>query len=97
MTEVVQGTPEPKRMVKVFRLKAVEEWCGLKASRIWDLVKSGEFPQPINLTSEGYAIGWLEDELAAWLDRRKHSPRRLPLKQRLTQQKKTKSKRTKAA
>jgi predicted DNA-binding transcriptional regulator AlpA len=40
MTEVVQGTPEPKRMVKVFRLKAVEEWCGLKASRIWDLVKA---------------------------------------------------------
>ncbi len=51
---------------RLYRLKDVEQFAGLKRSQIHELIKAGEFPRPVPLSDCGRAIAWLEDELIAW-------------------------------
>jgi prophage regulatory protein len=52
--------------VKMLRRKDVEERTGLKRSTIYDHVKRGTFPRPIQLGPK--VIGWIESEVDAWID-----------------------------
>ena len=53
---------------KVLRRKAVEAKTGNSTSTIYEKMAAGEFPRPIPLGKR--AVGWLEDEIDEWIDRR---------------------------
>lgn len=53
-------------MPRLLRLRAVEEFAGLKRTQLAEHMKRGEFPSPIKLTDTGRAVAWLEEELVAW-------------------------------
>ena len=49
----------------ILRLPLVMARTGLSRSTIYAKVAAGDFPEPINLG--GRAVGWLADEVEAWL------------------------------
>ena len=49
---------------KILRLPGVEHVTGFKKSKIYDLIGQGEFPRPVQLSSQ--AVGWYEDEIEVW-------------------------------
>lgn len=51
---------------RLYRLKDVEQFAGLKRSQINELIRSGAFPRPVPLSDGGRAVAWLEHELLAW-------------------------------
>ena len=53
---------------RFLRLTDVKHQVGLGRSAIYDKVKRGEFPAPVNLGAR--AVAWLSDEIAAWMDAR---------------------------
>jgi prophage regulatory protein len=52
----------------ILRRKQVESRVGLSRSTIYDAVKAGTFPKPIQLGPR--SVGWLESDVAAWLEQR---------------------------
>jgi len=60
-TELTERKP-----VRILRLPAVKDLVGLSRSSIYQRVSDGEFPRPISLG--GRAVGWVEAEVADWLD-----------------------------
>ena len=55
---------------RLYRLKDVEQFAGLKRTQIGALIKAGEFPRPVPLSDGGRAKAWLEHELIAWQNTR---------------------------
>lgn len=55
-------------MTVILRLPSVRSRTGLSKSSIYAMISSGEFPQPISLGAR--AVGWLQDEVEAWLTQR---------------------------
>ena len=54
-------------MVRRFlRRPEVEMVTGLPRSTIYDRMSEGTFPKPVKLGPK--AVGWLEDEIAAWVE-----------------------------
>ncbi len=53
---------------RFLRLTDVKHQVGLGRSAIYDKVKRGEFPAPINLGAR--AVAWLSDDITAWMDAR---------------------------
>ena len=51
--------------LKILRLKKVKDRTGLSRSTIYLRIQEGKFPKPINLGAR--AVGWLENEIEAWL------------------------------
>jgi len=49
----------------IMRRKQVEARTGLARSTIYQYVRAGTFPTPINLGSK--SVGWIEAEINAWL------------------------------
>jgi prophage regulatory protein len=56
------GTP------RVLRLAEVEMSTGLTRATLYEAIKSGTFPPPVQLSER--AVGWLESEIATWLTQR---------------------------
>lgn len=52
-------------MNAILRLSAVKNRTGLSRSTIYLRISQGTFPRQISLG--GRAIGWIEDEIEAWL------------------------------
>ena len=52
----------------ILRRPAVERATGLGRSAIYDMVAKGLFPKPVRLTAK--AVGWLERDIAAWIESR---------------------------
>jgi len=50
---------------QILRLPAVKARTGLSRSTIYQRVREGTFPQPINLGKR--AVGWVASEVDAWL------------------------------
>jgi prophage regulatory protein len=61
-------------MSRVLRRKEVIRLTGLSASTIWRLERRGDFPARLQLGPQ--AVGWLEDEIHAWINARTRSGRR---------------------
>jgi prophage regulatory protein len=55
--------------VKIIRLPKVEDKVGLKHSAIYEKIDRGQFPRQVPLGPK--AVGWLEDEVDAWIEARK--------------------------
>ncbi len=51
----------------ILRLPAVKAATGLSRSTIYLRVRQGTFPAPVPLG--GKAVGWLESEVGAWIQR----------------------------
>lgn len=49
---------------RVYRLKDLPQFVGLRRSQIGELIRIGKFPKPIQLS--GRAVAWLEADLIAW-------------------------------
>ncbi len=60
-----------RRGSHILRRRQVQERTGLSRSTIYELVRRGEFPAPIKLTT--YAVGWLDSEVDDWLGARSRS------------------------
>ena len=54
--------------LSILRRKQVEKRTGLSRSTIYLRIQEGTFPRPINLGVR--AVGWLENEIEAWLAER---------------------------
>jgi prophage regulatory protein len=52
----------------LIRLPAVQSRTGLSRARIYAKIASGEFPRQINLSAR--AVGWVEQEVTAWINER---------------------------
>jgi prophage regulatory protein len=59
-------TDKPSR--RFLRLRAVLEKTGLTRSTAYALIKSCDFPSPVNIGPR--AVGWVEDEIDGWIDHR---------------------------
>jgi prophage regulatory protein len=55
-------------MQKVLRRPDVESLTGLSRSSIYEMMAADTFPKPVRLSVR--SVGWLETEVAAWLERR---------------------------
>jgi len=51
--------------LSILRRKQVEKRTGLSRSTIYLRIQEGTFPRQINLGAR--AVGWLENEIEAWL------------------------------
>ena len=51
--------------ITVLRLPVVMARTGLSRSTIYAKIAAGKFPKPINLGAR--AVGWIADEIEAWL------------------------------
>ena len=54
--------------LSILRRKQVEKRTGLSRSTIYLRIQEGTFPRPIKLGAR--AVGWLENEIEAWLAER---------------------------
>jgi prophage regulatory protein len=52
----------------LLRRKQVEARTGLRRSTIYQYVRAGAFPAPVNLG--GKSVGWIEAEIFAWIEAR---------------------------
>lgn len=57
--------PRPER---ILRLPAVIAKTGISRSGIYQLMKSGDFPQSIKISAR--SVGWQESRLEEWVSRR---------------------------
>ena len=55
----------PASPLAILRRREVEARTGLGCSTIYDGIKAGTFPAPIQLGPK--AVGWVESEINAWL------------------------------
>jgi predicted DNA-binding transcriptional regulator AlpA len=51
---------------RMYRLRDLPQFVGLRRTQIIVLIKAGKFPKPISLSDAGRAIAWLEEDLIAW-------------------------------
>lgn len=70
MSEQARSPSSPR----ILRRNQVEERTGLSRSTIYQRVKDGKFPKPINLGGP-QAVGWIEEEVTAWIERQIKSSR----------------------
>lgn len=57
--------PQEHTSLKMLRRKQVEAITGLSRSSIYSKMETGTFPKQIKLGER--AVGWLGDEIQAWL------------------------------
>lgn len=52
-------------LVRMYRLRDLPQFVGLRRTQINEQIKAGTFPRPIPLGEGGRAVGWLEPDLVA--------------------------------
>jgi prophage regulatory protein len=58
-----------QHMQTIVRLPAVKALTGLSRSTLYAMMAGGRFPKPMKLGER--AVGWIEADIAAWLEGRK--------------------------
>jgi prophage regulatory protein len=58
------------RLNRMYRLRELPQFCGLRRTQIGEMIKAGAFPKPIPLSDAGRAVAWLETDLIAWQNAR---------------------------
>ncbi len=59
----------------ILRLPDVKARTGLSRSTIYMRIAEARFPRPVSLG--GRAVGWIEDEISDWIERRVSESRNL--------------------
>ena len=65
------GSQEPHRHsgpIRILRLRQVLHVTGLGKTKVYDLQSEGRFPMRVQITE--HSVGWIEDEVQAWLGKR---------------------------
>lgn len=57
---------EPNCLNRMYRLRDLPQFVGLRRTQIAELIKNGQFPRPVALSDTGRAVAWLEHDLIAW-------------------------------
>ena len=57
-----------ERPIRMLRLAQVIDMTGLGKTKIYELQAGGAFPMRVKITA--HSVGWIEDEVQAWLARR---------------------------
>jgi len=57
-----------ERPIRMLRLAQVIDMTGLGKTKIYELQAGGSFPMRVKITA--HSVGWIEDEVQAWLARR---------------------------
>lgn len=57
---------------RILRLNAVIELVGLRRAALYRMKRAGTFPEPIKLGVR--AVGWVEEDVLAWIARRANRP-----------------------
>lgn len=57
--------------IRVLRMKGITKKIGLSESLIHDLVARGIFPKPFPLVPGGRAVGWIEEDVDAYINGQK--------------------------
>lgn len=55
---------------KLIRIRSVLEMTSISKSYIYQLVKKGVFPKPVQLIKGGKAVAWIESEVQSWVESR---------------------------
>jgi prophage regulatory protein len=58
---------------RVIRRIGLQERTGLSLATIYRLIQRGDFPKPIELSE--HAVGWLVEEVDAWIQSRQRATR----------------------
>ncbi|MGP8035561.1 MAG: helix-turn-helix transcriptional regulator [Steroidobacteraceae bacterium] len=58
----------PSGPIRILRLAEVIDVTGLHKTKIYELQAAGHFPMRVRLTA--HSVGWVEQEVQAWLARR---------------------------
>jgi prophage regulatory protein len=58
------------RLNRMYRLRELPQFVGLRRTQIGEMIKTGTFPKPIPLSDGGRAVAWLETDLIAWQNAR---------------------------
>lgn len=61
-------TPGPSKPIRLLRLAQVMDMTGLRRTKIYELQATGGFPMRVQITD--HSVGWVEEEVQAWLARR---------------------------
>lgn len=61
---------EMPRFLRPAQVYGPEGLTSLGRTAVLEMVKAGEFPQPISLSPSGRSKGWLESEVLAWAKER---------------------------
>jgi len=57
--------PSTSAPIRILRLKQVIDMTGLGKTKIYQLQGQGRFPMSVPIT--GHTVGWVEQEVQAWL------------------------------
>jgi prophage regulatory protein len=57
-----------QKLRRLLRLAAVEDATGMKKTQIYEAMARGVFPRPVPILEGGKAVGWVEDEIIAYID-----------------------------
>jgi prophage regulatory protein len=66
--EAVQPDNPARRPIRLLRLPQVMDLIGLRRAAIYAMQAEGRFPRRVRLDVR--AVGWIEDEVQAWLAKR---------------------------
>lgn len=55
---------------KIIRLPEVLNRTGVSRATIYSWIKQENFPRPTKLCAEGRAVGWVSNQIDAWLEQR---------------------------
>ncbi|WP_343685490.1 AlpA family transcriptional regulator [Asticcacaulis sp.] len=55
-------------MMRIVRLPEVKAITGLSRSTVYERIREGQFPKPVGLG--GRNVGWVENEVVAWIEER---------------------------
>jgi prophage regulatory protein len=59
---------------RILRRQLVEAQTGLSRSKIYDLVAREQFPRPVKIGAR--AVGWVEADIAAWINEKIEAAKR---------------------
>ncbi|MBR1156077.1 AlpA family transcriptional regulator [Bradyrhizobium sp. JYMT SZCCT0428] len=60
------GEINSNHLNRMFRRRGLTEFIPLGRTQIDELIKAGDFPEPVPLSDSGRAVAWLECDLVAW-------------------------------
>ena len=66
MHQTPNTTPTPAPAERLLRLPEVEGLVGLRKSKLYDLVKQGQFPAPVRIGPR--AVRWRLSAVQKWID-----------------------------
>jgi prophage regulatory protein len=61
-------------VTRILRRRLVEAQTGLSRSKIYDLVTREQFPRPVKIGAR--AVGWVEADIAAWINEKIEAAKR---------------------